>query len=136
NIFYNTVAQGIRQAVSEEYKEDTEGSKAAYAWAMSLQNTSSVNAAITAFKGEVYADPDSFDANPWLLNTQNCILDLETCKPIKHDKKYMMRHIAGTQYNPKATCPNFLSFLEDAIPDPEVRRYLQSVFGITLTGTF
>jgi putative DNA primase/helicase len=41
---------------------------------------------------------------------------------------------AAVSYNPYASCPMWLKYLERSQPDPEMRAYLQQVAGYSLTG--
>src|SRR5690606_31609937 len=68
--------------------------------------------------------PDELDADPWLLNVQNGTLDLRTGELRPHRREDLLMMIAGTSYDPNATCPTYDRFLEDVQPDPEVRELI------------
>jgi putative DNA primase/helicase len=67
------------------------------------------------------ATPDAFDCEPMTLNTENSIVDLRTGDQRDHDPAELHRQIAGAKYDPTATAPRWLKFLEEILPDPEVR---------------
>lgn len=76
----------------------------------------------------------SFDRGKNLLNLQNGILDLETHTLMPHDPKHMITRIFGASYNPQAQAPHFRKFIESALPDAEMRGYVQRALGQTLLG--
>jgi putative DNA primase/helicase len=72
------------------------------------------------------------DQHPLWLNVQNGVLDLETGKLIPQRIEHLITKVANTHYNPKATCPRWMAFLEQIIPDKEVRAFLQRSIGYSL----
>jgi putative DNA primase/helicase len=75
---------------------------------------------------------ESLDADPWLLNTPGGTLDLRSGTLRPHDRADLITKIAAA--TPTTECPTFLCVLERVLPDPEVRAYLQRLFGYVLTG--
>ena len=78
--------------------------------------------------------PEAFDADDWALNVANGILDLRsgTLGPARSEA--LCTRLAPVTYDATATCPRFLRFLERVQPDPEIRRFLQTFAGYSLTG--
>lgn len=74
------------------------------------------------------------DADPWLLNLANGILDLRTGAFGPSRREALCARIAPVHYDPAATCPTFDAFLERVQPDPEVRGCLLRILGYSLTG--
>ena len=74
------------------------------------------------------------DTDPWKLNVLNGTLDLRTGELLPHDPKQMHSKLAPVSYGEMAECPRFLVFLEEILPDPEVRDFLQHAVGYSLTG--
>ena len=56
--------------------------------------------------------PDDFDSDPWLLSTENGTLDLRTGKLRSYDPKDLITKLAPVAYDPSATWPNWLAFLD------------------------
>lgn len=79
---------------------------------------------------------ESMDTNPWLLNTQNGTLDLRTPEPElrPHNPADQLSKITGAAYHPDAHSREWKRFLAEALPDPEVRAYLQRFAGQALIG--
>jgi putative DNA primase/helicase len=75
-----------------------------------------------------------FDTEPMVIGLQNGIFDLDKweCELPTPERKVSKR--ANVAYDPGAKCPQFLKFLKEVQPDPEVRRLLRAWFGYCLTG--
>jgi putative DNA primase/helicase len=73
------------------------------------------------------------DADPWLLNTPDGVVDLRSGEVYEHDRGAL--HTKVTAASLGGECPRFLSFLERIQPDPNVRAYLQRLAGYALTGS-
>ena len=81
------------------------------------------------------ARPQVFDGDPWLLNCQNGLLDLRTAKLQPHNSKALVTKITGAPYDPEATCPRWLAFLERIFNnDQEMIAFIQQAMEISLTG--
>lgn len=68
------------------------------------------------------------------LNLRNGVLNLHTGELYRHDKHMMLSRQFGASFNPQATCPMFLEFMEQVLPDPTVRAYVQRAVGYSLLG--
>lgn len=84
-------------------------------------------------RGIVERDPAEFDADPDLLNTPAGVVNLRTGEVTAHDPDLLMTRITKGSYRPGFVHPDWTKALE-AIPDPEVRRWLQARFGQAITG--
>ncbi|MBO0781975.1 MAG: hypothetical protein J2P37_24410, partial [Ktedonobacteraceae bacterium] len=84
----------------------------------------------------VRAEPTDFDRDPFLLTVENGTIDLRTGKLSPHDPDHFITRCCPIAYNPEATSPQWLSFIEACLDnDPEYRRYLQVAIGYSLTGS-
>ncbi len=101
-----------------------------------LCSSASVRALLGLAKSDpgLARDPGAFDASPHELNTPGGIVDLRTGALRAHAFDAVTR---VTSCVPDATRPpvRFLRFLEEVQPDPEVRAYIQRVFGYAATGS-
>jgi putative DNA primase/helicase len=78
---------------------------------------------------------EQLDADPWLINCQNGILDLKTLKLEKHDPNRLITKIARTYYDETAYSPLWDSFLKRIFNDNQTLiTYLQKIVGVALTG--
>lgn len=78
--------------------------------------------------------PESFDRDRMALNVANGTIDLRTGDLREHRQQDLLTKLVPVEYDPKAQCPEWLSFLARVQPDSEVRRYIQMCVGYSLTG--
>jgi putative DNA primase/helicase len=79
------------------------------------------------------ATADQWDADPWLLNTPDGVVDLRTGRRRRHDPGDHMTKIAAV--GPSGDCPRFLAFLDRITGrDAELQAYLRRALGYALTG--
>lgn len=81
----------------------------------------------------VCIDPKQLDAHAYLVNFLNGTLDLKKRGLRPHDPADLLTKIIEHDYVPDAQCPMFMSYLEAAQPDPEVREWLHRRDGSFLT---
>ena len=75
-----------------------------------------------------------FDADPYVLGVQNGILDLRKGALKSVTPSTLVSKRADVNFDPAAICHQFDQFLATVQPDPDVRRLLQQLAGIWLTG--
>lgn len=104
-------------------------------WAISSQNTARIDAAIKEVKPRVTVSINAFDADPWILNCRNCMIDLRTGEQLPHDRAKLISQVTGCDYATDKQVPtHFKAFLERVIPDASTREYLRRFIGYSLTG--
>jgi putative DNA primase/helicase len=77
--------------------------------------------------------PAELDAQPYLLNVANGVLDLRDGRLLPHDPGLLLTKLAPVEYHPNATAPLFDAYLERVLPDEPVRRFVQRFLGYCLT---
>jgi putative DNA primase/helicase len=75
----------------------------------------------------------NLDAHPLWLNTPTATIDLETGRVWAPRFSDYLTKATRAIYDPTAACPRWLAFLEQVLPDPEVRAFMQRTVGVTLT---
>jgi putative DNA primase/helicase len=60
------------------------------------------------------------NVNPYLLNFQNGLYNLQTDELKPHDPKILSTIRLGGNYDPAAECPIFLRYLHDVLPETEI----------------
>ncbi len=103
---------------------------------MNASNRRSIDAAVWAARSEpaMEAKSDLFDTDPDVINVANGILSLRTRELRPHDPAAMLTKLAGVNYEPAATCPQWLAFI-DAVTcgDKLLAGFLQRSFGLALS---
>ncbi len=74
------------------------------------------------------------DADPYLLNTPTGTLDLSTGTLRPHDPRDRITKVTGVGYTPEALGATWRRFLEEVLPDAEVRAFVQRLAGLALLG--
>lgn len=131
-----TADVSARVFAEAKQEEDEEERKELKAWASTSQSYPRRRAIVELVKGEADAQcaPKEFDANPWLLNVNNGVLDLRTGELKPHNSNYKQTRVCDISFDPKAKAPLWESFITRVVPDPEVRAFLQRYIGYCLTG--
>jgi putative DNA primase/helicase len=84
---------------------------------------------------KVAVRPEDLDRNTGLFNLRNGTYDLKAGEFREHRSEELITRLAGTQYDPAATCPRWTRFLEEIFPDdPYSRVFVQQAVGYSLTG--
>lgn len=77
----------------------------------------------------------AFDSNKYLFNLENGTLDLNTLSFRPHDPKDFITKISHIDYDPEATCPRWIQFVDEVLEGrTAVARYLQKAIGYSLSG--
>lgn len=118
--------------------EDPDVRKAISAWA----HKSEAQARRAAMVICAQSEPDvaiqfrDLDRDPWLFNVANGTLELhaDRFKLRPHRREDLITKVSPIAYDANATAPRWERFLEEVLPDPEVRTFLQRFAGSCLTG--
>lgn len=133
------MAKKVVRAIPEELKGATTDTKrdAIRNWAMKSESAGKLGAMITLAETErgISVLPDEFDANQMLLNAQNCVVDLGTGKALPHDRAQLLMKQVNAIYDPSATCPTWLNFLNQILDgNQNLIDFIQKAIGYSLTG--
>jgi putative DNA primase/helicase len=77
---------------------------------------------------------DTLDRDPWLLNVNNGTIDLRSGELGPHRREDLITRICPVDYDPNASCPRWIRFLEEVLPDSAVRIFVQRWLGHGTTG--
>jgi putative DNA primase/helicase len=87
------------------------------------------------FRSDVAVDIHKLDRRSWLLNTPAGIADLSTGEVFAHDPTQHMTMMTRGSYNPEALrTSQWLKVIQEIVPNPERRAYLQEMLGVGLVG--
>lgn len=104
-------------------------------WRSRCGSLSRFNSAITLAKNnQLTHSAEEWAPDRDLINCKNGVLNVKSGELLEHDAKYLMTKMFGTSYIPGATCARFERFMADAVPDPEMRAYVQRALGYSLLG--
>lgn len=84
-----------------------------------------------------YIDRAELDTNDFLINAQNCVVDLSGNEPkaLEHDPGLLLSKVCGAAYEPEATCPLWISSLNEIMEGDQGKiDFLQKLLGLALTG--
>ena len=97
--------------------EDLDKKRDAMGHALECQSMPRLRAMVTLCQSElgVFIDADEFDKDIMLFNVQNGTIDLRTGKLLPHNPLDYISKISPITYNPNATCPRFMDFLDEAL---------------------
>jgi P4 family phage/plasmid primase-like protien len=129
--------QAIRSVYAEAAKIGNDKQrKAIVEWARKLEKSATVAAMLKLAEVEpgIPILPEEMDRDSFLLNVMNGTVDLRTGQIHPHDRADNITKLAPVYFDPEATCPTFLAFLERVLPDPDVRAFLQRMTGYAMTG--
>jgi putative DNA primase/helicase len=79
-------------------------------------------------------DVTYWDSDPYTLGVRNGVLNLRTQQFSESDRAARISKSAGVAYDADAKCPKWDAFMEQIMPDEEVRHFLQVSAGYWLTG--
>ncbi len=86
-------------------------------------------------KPDLAISPEAFDRDPFVLNLKNGTFDLKTMEFRAHDSKELLTKQMNARYNPVASCPRWIEFLNLIFrEDQETITFVQKALGYSLTG--
>jgi putative DNA primase/helicase len=117
------------------HKGRAENDKALEKWGNQSRAMAKFKAGTEAAKayGLTYSSSD-FDQQRHKLNLENGTLNLRTGDFTQFQAEDLITHQFGANYAPAAECPNWESFMEKALPDVQLRSYVQRALGYSLLG--
>jgi putative DNA primase/helicase len=117
--------------------DDTDVQKAIVKFALKMQSKERLLAMVELAKSEpgIPISPDELDTDHYLLNCLNGTLDLRTGELKPHDPKDFITKIIPVKYDPGATCPAWMDFLEIIFNwNYDLINFAQRAVGYSLTG--
>ena len=84
---------------------------------------------------QVYTEREEFDKDPYIINLQNCLYDLENDKVMPHTPDFLSLNQLPVKYDPDATCELWDKFSAEVVPNTDDRRTIMEMFGLSLLKT-
>jgi len=114
---------------------DDKKRKALIKHALKCETTRAINSILELAKPELTVTPQDFDTDNYILNVKNGILILDTKELMEHDPEILLTKMANVEYDPEATCPRWLEFLDTIFNgNKELIEFIQKAVGYTLSG--
>lgn len=105
--------------------------------ALSCQSGSGIEGIIRLARTwpEIATPTKALDADPYVINLQDCTLNLKTAQKTAHDPADLITKVCNARFDTAAKCPHWQAYLEKALPDRDVRDFVQVLMGLALVGT-
>lgn len=120
----------------EARREASDERSKARKWALQSEGAGRIKAMVELASTEpgIPVLPEELDANPWLLNVKNGTLDLRRGVIRPAQPGDLLTKQAAAEYDLEAEAPRWDVFLEQILPDPDVREFMRRWAGYCLTG--
>jgi len=124
------------ETTAKALAKDNDLRKAILRHASQSESLRGIQAMITLAQShpDVLVGHESFDRNPDQLNVANGMLDLSDCTFHEFDPSEYITKIAPVVYVKGRVSKTWLRFIEDVVPDPPTRDFVQRAVGYSLTG--
>ena len=135
------VMEFAEETVRQIYREAAEANDPAERerlakWAITSESRQRISAMVELAAPMCLASPDEFDADDWLLNCENGVLNLQTFEFMPHNPSLKLTKLAPVTYDPHADCPKWKAFLNRIFDGNErLIRFVQRAVGYSLTGS-
>lgn len=135
-ILLNQARDEMKAAKENEDDEALKIANAIYKKAESFRSDRGAKAVISRFAAQqgVRVPSADFDSKVDLLRFTNGTLDLSTMDFREHRAEDMITLNIDYAYDPTARAPMFRKFMDETLPDADVRTYMQRVQGYALAG--
>ncbi len=104
-------------------------------WLEKSENAGKIKNAAVFLRDLLKDDYTEYDSDPFLLNCQNGTLNLTTGILKPHDKADKLMKICSVPYIESPTSTLWAETVEQILPDPNVRHWLQKFVGSCMTGS-
>ncbi len=136
-------AMALSKLVPVAIRDDAESAttkeaiKKLEAWAETSESQGRRKALVALAQCEpgIPVSPSQFDRDSMLLNCRNGTIDLRDGSMRPHRREDLITKVTPCDYDPLAEAPVWTRFLEQVLPDPEVRAFVQRLVGYSLTGS-
>lgn len=124
----------ITVALIEEARRDD--NTALMKWAKRCRSRATSESTVRMFKTVAGATIKAADLDPHheLINMGSGEYNVDNAGLQPHDRAHMMTRMMNASYEPEAQCPQWNKFMEQVLPDPTVRAYVQRAVGYSLYG--
>lgn len=132
------VARGLlTEAMATDVKEGDRW-KALLRWAIRSESRNTIAHSLEQARASrrLAITPDDLDRDPWLFNTANGTLDLQTGEIRPHAQSDLLTQISPVRFDQAAEAPRWIQFLQEIfLGDQELIDFIQRAVGYALSGS-
>ena len=125
----------MAKATMRETKIQAEGNESLGSWCNKSESKAKLTALIDLAQSLVPILPEELDADRWLLNCQNGVVNLRTGQLLAHSPSFMISKICNSNFTPEQAEGLWSEVARSILPDDETRRFVQRFAGYSLTGS-
>ncbi len=104
-------------------------------FAQESRSKAAIDRMLELAKGLLFVEDKALDADPWLLNTETCTIDVRAGRYQPHDSRDLLTKLAPVPAKPNSVCPTFAKFIGRITGgNAELATYIQKAVGYSLTG--
>lgn len=135
NIAYKEMLRGLAEDALK--MSDHERRSALIKHALRSESGGKTEAAVKLARSErgVMLKQKELNADPWLLNVKNGVVDLRTGSLVPATREMLMTKQATCEYNPDAKSDLWNKVITEALVDQDLLEFIQKAFGYALTGS-
>ena len=128
------MAQHIADDVWDQFHHSGQYSDAER-WAQATAGEHGLRRMLGEAEVHLAVTPEQLDADPWLLNCRNGVVDLRTGELLRHDPVRMLTKLCPVEFAAEAPSPLWQRTVAEVMSDdPEMIAFLQRLAGYFLTG--
>lgn len=135
---YRLAKRAIALSYAEiEHAPGKEEKKALFGWLLGSENKKRLDSMIELTKKQerISIGSSDLDKNQWLLNVENCTIDLRTGEAKPHQRRDLITKIAPVEYHEDAPCPVWEATIETVMgKNPDLMSFLRRAAGYAITG--
>lgn len=127
----------VETLLQDAAEADADQRKPLIKHAMASQSNRAIQATLNLAASEpgVSMRAKDFDSHPGMLNTPGGVVELATGNIRPCDRNLLITRTTAARFDPHAVAPMWSAFLEQVLPCPDVRAYVQRYAGYSLSGT-
>ena len=106
------------------------------AWQLDSGNAARLRAMLDVAQPHLTRQPRELDADSWVINVANGTLPLDgLCEALRPARRLdLITKLVDVEFDPDAKCPLFDAFINEILPNLDVRSFVRRSLGYALTG--
>ncbi|GHU53715.1 hypothetical protein FACS1894132_06660 [Clostridia bacterium] len=130
-VFYGAGSYYFYEHGVYEMREDLVAFAAVRSFMLKTAKTNEISDAEKQWRSGIRKQVREINANPFIVNVRNGLFNVLDGSFKPHTDEYYSTVQINANYDPTATCPQFLNFISDILPESEMP-LIQEIFGYLL----